>query len=161
MEKIGRKWVNDGFSGNTPIFFYFHQKTPVSMKPPLVSGSYRKKHVKPPIFVRVSLKPSTKRSEVSPLNLWWFHWNRGFLVELEALQRQTACGPKRAKNTEKRAPLRASGPARRKASNSAKNPRFQWNRHRFQVLNPKDTWNRRFSSEFHWNRQQKEVRFPP
>ena len=59
------------------------------------------------------------------------HWNRGFLVDL-----------------------------RPSASTPPKNPRFQWNHHRFQVLIPKNTWNRHFSSEFHWNRQQKKGRFP-
>ena len=35
------------------------------MKPPLVSSSYSKKHVKPPLFVRVLLKPS-KKMAISP-----------------------------------------------------------------------------------------------
>ena len=42
---------------------------PVSMKPPQVSSSYSKKHVKPQIFVRVSLKPSTKKKGGFPLKL--------------------------------------------------------------------------------------------
>ena len=69
-KKIGRKWLNDGFSGNTPIFYYFLLKVfkgPLTLPKNLgfneTTPGFKfllQKPVKPPLFVRVLLKPSKK-----------------------------------------------------------------------------------------------------
>ena len=138
-----------GFSGNTHIFFYFLFK---------VFSETRTKNGGIHVFFGVRT-----------WNLWWYSFKPGDFwwswrpytwlgprPGAEQRAKQPA-GRNAQKNIEKRAPLRVSGPARCKASNSTKNPRFQWNHHRFQVLTPKNTWNRHFWSEFHWNRKEKKM----
>ena len=78
-------------------------------------------------------------------NLWWFHWNRGFLVEVEALH-----------------PAGPSGPAGCKASNSTKNPGFIETTTGFKLLLEKTRETAIFGPSFTETlTKKKNLRFPP